>query len=53
MSEEDRLRVWIQNIVDVYEARSELFISEEECSASLYDRAKAALDGKLYGERRP
>jgi hypothetical protein len=48
MEDNERMRVWLQNIVDVYDARSELFTSEAECAASMADRARAALAGKVY-----
>lgn len=43
-----RLRRWLENIVDVYDARSEVFISAEECAVSLAARASLALAGKEY-----
>jgi hypothetical protein len=50
-TEEKRLRDWLQNIVDIYAAASELFTNDEDLAASMCDRAQAALDGKIYGER--
>ena len=48
--EAQRLRDWLQNIHDVWVARTELFMSETDCAASMADRALAALDGHTLRE---
>lgn len=40
-----RMRAALQNIVDSYEATSELHTSSAECAANLHDFARAALKG--------
>lgn len=44
-TENNRLRAWLVNMVEIYAIRSELFTNDADCAASLADRAKAALDG--------
>lgn len=41
----ERYKRELQQIVDVYDMRSELFTSDAECAASLADRARLALNG--------
>ena len=45
-ADNERLRSWLQNIVDVYDAASELFTSDRDLAASIADRARAALAGR-------
>jgi hypothetical protein len=49
-AEEQRLRAWLQNIVQIHELAPELFTSDLELANSLASRAQAALDGKVLGE---
>jgi hypothetical protein len=43
----DEARTVLLSIVQVYEARSELFTNDADCAGNLHDRAKAALRAAL------
>jgi hypothetical protein len=44
-AENARLLAVLQNIVEAYEVRYELYNSDEECAVCLRDKAAAALNG--------
>ncbi len=43
LKDAEMYRATLQAIVDAYDMRSELFTSDEELAANLYDRARKAL----------
>lgn len=43
----------LQSIVDAYDCRSELFTSDEECAANLYDRARKQLAAAAPAQAEP
>ena len=42
----EKYRVTLQTIVDVYDMRADLFTSDEDLAANLYDRARKALQSE-------
>ena len=51
MTNEQKLREALQDIVDAYDARSELYTSDAECAQVLAAKAGKALRGALQAER--
>lgn len=49
-AENARLRGTLVSVMQVYEARTELFTSDADCAANMYDRACAALNKEMTDE---